>query len=182
MQTDPILLERQRPDRPVPIGEGLLIRATRISDFEEVAALINMPLFRSGTLRLPHQSPDEVRKWMETSGSGHTSIVATLEGRIVGKADLMPSTGRRSHTAKLGIGVHDDFHGRGVGSVLMRELVSAADDWLGLKRIELTVFTDNAPAIALYKRFGFELEGTHRAYAFRNGAFADTFAMARLRL
>ncbi len=56
-----------------------------------------------------------------------------------------------------------------------------ADDWLNLKRIELTVYTDNAPAIALYKRNGFEIEGTHRDFAFRGGSFVDAHAMARIK-
>ena len=47
-------------------------------------------------------------------------------------------------------------------------------------RIELIVFTDNAAAIALYRKFGFELEGTHRAYALRDGRYVDALAMARL--
>jgi L-phenylalanine/L-methionine N-acetyltransferase len=59
-------------------------------------------------------------------------------------------------------------------------LTDAADRWLGILRIELTVFTDNARAIALYRRYGFVLEGTHRAYALRDGAYADVHAMARL--
>ncbi|WP_246777034.1 hypothetical protein [Microvirga sp. VF16] len=42
----------------------------------------------------------------------------------------------------------------------MRELVDAADDWLGLRRMELTVYTDKGRAIRLYQRFGFETEGT----------------------
>jgi putative acetyltransferase len=45
----------------------------------------------------------------------------------------------------------------------------------------LTVYVDNAPAIALYKRNGFEIEGTHREFAFRGGAFADAHAMARIK-
>jgi len=44
----------------------------------------------------------------------------------------------------------------------------------------LTVYTDNAAAIALYRKFGFELEGTHRAYGLRDGRYADVHAMARL--
>ena len=47
------------------------------------------------------------------------------------------------------------------------------------KRLELTVFVDNAPAIALYERHGFTTEGTFRAYAFRDGVFVDAYAMAR---
>jgi L-phenylalanine/L-methionine N-acetyltransferase len=30
-------------------------------------------------------------------------------------------------------------------------------------------------------KFGFEIEGTHRRYAFRNGEYVDAYSMARLR-
>ena len=33
----------------------------------------------------------------------------------------------------------------------------------------------------LYRKFGFEIEGTHKAYALRDGRYVDTYAMARLR-
>ncbi len=64
---------------------------------------------------------------------------------------------------------------------MLRELIEIADDWLNLRRIELTVYVDNARAIALYERHGFEIEGTHRDYAFRGGAFVDAYAMARVK-
>ena len=46
-----------------------------------------------------------------------------------------------------------------------------ADNWLNLKRIELTVYVDNAPGHRPLRAHGFEVEGTHRAFAFRDGAF-----------
>jgi L-phenylalanine/L-methionine N-acetyltransferase len=52
---------------------------------------------------------------------------------------------------------------------------------MNLRRIELTVYVDNVAAIALYKRNGFETEGTHRDFAFRGGAFVDAYAMARIK-
>ena len=36
-------------------------------------------------------------------------------------------------------------------------------------------------AIALYRKFGFETEGTHRCYALRAGRYVDAYAMARLK-
>jgi putative acetyltransferase len=87
---------------------------------------------------------------------------------------------RRSHVGSIGMAVHDDYAGRGVGSALMAAIVDLADNWLQLKRLELNVYVDNTRAIALYERFGFAREGLQRAYAWRNGAYVDSLAMARL--
>ncbi len=43
------------------------------------------------------------------------------------------------------------------------------------------MFTDNAPAIGLYRKFGFEVEGTLRAYVLKRGVLADALTMARIR-
>ena len=65
-------------------------------------------------------------------------------------------------------------------SALMRAMLDWADNWAGVLRIELQVFTDNAAAIALYQRHGFVVEGTLRGYALRDGVLADVHAMGRL--
>ena len=49
-------------------------------------------------------------------------------------------------------------------------MLDLADNWLNLTRIEPSVYTDNAAAVVLYEKFGFEIEGTHRRYAFRNAS------------
>ena len=64
---------------------------------------------------------------------------------------------------------------------MLAALIEAADRWFNLRRLELTVYVDNEPAIALYKKFGFVIEGTRRADAFRDGAFVDSYMMARLK-
>jgi L-phenylalanine/L-methionine N-acetyltransferase len=118
---------------------------------------------------------------MENPSEERTGIVAVLEGRIIGSADVFQYKGRRRHVGDIGMSVHDDFQRRGIGSALMAALIDVADNWLDLKRLELTVYADNALAIRLYQKFGFEAEGTLRAYAFRAGQYVDSFFMARLR-
>lgn len=161
---------------------AVTIRASEPADSDAIADLLQLPNVRFGTLRLPYRSREEVRRFLETPDENRTSIVAVLDGRVVGQAGLLRYKGRRSHAAGLGIVVHDDFHGRGVGSALLAALIDAADKWLNITRIELTVYTDNASAIRLYKKFGFEVEGTRRADAFRDGVFVDLLALARVRL
>jgi putative acetyltransferase len=63
----------------------------------------------------------------------------------------------------------------------MSAMVDLADNWLNVSRLELTVYTDNVRAIALYRKFGFAIEGTHKAYALRNGEYVDAHFMARLK-
>lgn len=156
------------------------IRAARPADAEAIAAMQSLPGYRAGTLRLPHTRPEAVRGWLEAVTDATHELVAEMEGQVVGIAGMVRQTGRRAHAATLGMGVHDDWTGRGIGRALMDELVTIADRWLGLRRLELTVFTDNARAIALYRGFGFETEGTLRGFAMRDGALADAYAMARV--
>lgn len=42
------------------------------------------------------------------------------------------------------------------------------------------MYTDNEPALRLYQKLGFEVEGTLAEFAFREGWHVDVYAMARL--
>lgn len=172
--------ERQ-PSGGGPYPAGLTIRAREPSDWQEMARLTALPKVIWGTLRLPFTSKDQWRKWMESPPDGMTGIVAMLDGKVVGSADVTQGKGRRSHVGAIGISVQDDLQGCGIGSALMATLADVADNWLNLRRLELSVYVDNEPAIRLYKKFGFVIEGTRRADAFRDGMFVDTYIMARLR-
>jgi putative acetyltransferase len=80
----------------------------------------------------------------------------------------------------IGMSVRDDRQGRGVGGALLAAAIELADGWLNYQRLELTVYTDNLAAVHLYRKFGFSIEGTCRAYAFRDGTYVDAYQMARL--
>jgi putative acetyltransferase len=115
-------------------------------------------------------------------GKPDLSLAAELDGEVVGNAGLHPwgTAPRRRHAMHLGIAVLPSAQGCGVGSALMQALCDYADRWAQVLRLELTVYTDNERAIALYRKFGFVTEGTHRAYALRDGRYVDVLAMARL--
>ena len=63
----------------------------------------------------------------------------------------------------------------------MEAALDLADNWLGLMRLDLRVFAANEAAIALYRKFGFEMEGTHKRFALRTGEYTDAHVMARLK-
>ncbi|MBR7653318.1 GNAT family N-acetyltransferase [Brucella oryzae] len=160
--------------------ENLVIRAVETTDAEGLTRLQNMPGFRLGTLRTPFQRLDTTRKWLESLGPESTVIVAIINDKIVGNAGLLRYRGRRNHAADIMMGIDDEHIGKGIGTALISELIDIADNWLDLKRLELTVYVDNAAAIRLYEKFGFVSEGVRKKDAFRAGEFVDSLAMARL--
>ena len=169
--------------------DGLRIRHVEPADYEAVWASMNTPKAFGGTLQIPYTSRESWRKRIADMPSDATMLVAEVRVpeapggyEIVGNGGLHPfgPSLRRRHAMGLGMAVRDDWHGRGVGSALMAALVERADRWMNVLRIELTVYTDNDVARRLYERFGFVVEGTHRAFALRDGVYVDAYAMARL--
>jgi len=160
----------------------ITIRTADPSDAEAMLKCYTAPLAARNTLQIPYRSLESVREQLTKSGAGDHLLVAEIEGEVVGVIGLHTSSRPRvNHKAEVGMMVHDDWQGKGVGAALMRAVIELADKWLNLTRIELSVFTDNESAIALYRKFGFEIEGTLRKYAFRDGEFVDAFAMGRIK-
>jgi putative acetyltransferase len=163
------------------------LRRARVEDAPAFVRLMQEPAVARQLMQLPY--PDEStwrqRLAAQVSANGQSPelhLVADVDGEVVGSAGLHPMGNylRRRHVMSLGMAVALPWQGRGVGSALMVALCDYADRWLGMLRIELTVFADNQPAQALYRRHGFEVEGRQRAYALRDGVYEDVLMMARL--
>lgn len=158
------------------------VRAREPGDAEALTEIMNCPGVIYGTLQIPFRSVEERREQFKSSSLDTRHLVAELDGRVVGNLGLhLETSPRRRHCGHIGMAVHDDFQGRGVGTALMEAVIDLADNWYGLQRLELTVYADNEPAIRLYKKFGFATEGIGRKYALRNGKYVDAYFMARVR-
>jgi L-phenylalanine/L-methionine N-acetyltransferase len=163
--------------------EGLQIRRAEPDDYGAVYEMFNSPEVFGGTLQLPFPSREQWRQRLAETVDGTYNLVAVAGDRVVGMLSVhtFPNRPRRRHVGSIGISVHAEWQGKGVGTALMRAGIELADNWLNLTRLELEVYTDNESAIRLYERCGFELEGTLRQHAFRNGRYVDSYIMARLR-
>jgi putative acetyltransferase len=163
----------------------ILIRRPRPEDAAARVAIMGEPQVLSGLLQVPYPTEAMWKKRIEDAPAGPTTgelfIVAERGGVVVGNAGVHPPPQvRRRHSAAIGMAVAREAQGQGVGTALMAALVDWADNWAQLLRLELTVFTDNQAALALYRKFGFVHEGTHRAFALRDGVYVDAHCMARL--
>jgi putative acetyltransferase len=163
----------------------ITIRRATPKDAASYARIMGEAEVFANLLQMPYADEEAWRARLTEScapGKSDLGLVAEIDGVVVGTAGLHPvgPAQRRRHAMVLGISIGKDAQGKGVGSALMTALVDYADRWAGVLRIELCVYPDNKRAIALYRKFGFEVEGTHRAYAMRDGRYADTLTMARL--
>ena len=159
------------------------VRRAEPEDYRSMHQIFTNPKVIWGTLQLPFPSAELWRKRFAEPPEGTFNLLVCVKDEIVGQLGLhtFPNHPRRRHAGQIGMAVRDDWHGKGAGTALMQATVDLADKWLNLMRLELDVYTDNEAAIRLYKKFGFVIEGTLVRYAYRDGQYVDTYAMARLR-
>jgi L-phenylalanine/L-methionine N-acetyltransferase len=161
----------------------ITVRHSEPDDYREIHRIFSGPRAIASTLQMPFPRAETWRERLSEPQEGLYSLVACVEGEVVGSLGLetSPTRWRMRHVGSIGMAVGDDWQDRGIGTALIEAALDLADNWLNVRRIELRVYTDNAAGIAHYKKFGFEVEGTHRRLAFRDGEFVDDYSMARLK-
>lgn len=164
---------------------SLTIRRASVRDAAAYARIMADPQVYPGLLQMPYGDEETWQARLAETlkpGSADLALVAERSGQVVATAGLHPvgPSPRRRHAMTLGLAVAPAAQRQGVGRALMDALTDYADRWTQVLRLELTVFADNAAAITLYRRCGFAVEGTLRAYARRDGDWVDALAMARL--
>lgn len=163
-------------------ADAVEIRSFEPSDAAAESALLGRIGTVEGTLQLPDMPVASRIERLQRLDPAGCKLVAVAQGQLVGAAALIPinATLRRSHARTLAIAIAPEWQGRGLGRRLLERLLSWADNWAGVLRVELLVHADNPRAIALYRGLGFVEEGRHRAYALKNGKYVDSLSMARL--
>ena len=166
---------------PAPDAK-IVIQRFAESHLEGMQALYNDPAVCRQVLQMPFQSLEVWRKRLADTNERLLRLVAVQAGEVIGSCTLEQyARSRQSHVGGIGMGVAVAWQGKGVGTQLLGAALEVADNWMNLHRVELTVYVDNEPAQALYRKFGFETEGRLRDYAVRDGVFVDALSMARLR-
>ena len=170
-------------------GRTLVLRSAEISDADE---LIRYLKTTAGETPFLLREPEEVSLTTEQEerfiqgcmdAERELMLVATIDGEHAGNCSLMSigSCKRLQHRCEVAIALYQKFCGAGIGEIMLRTLLDAAKQ-LGYEQAELEVVSDNAGAIALYKKLGFEKYGTlPHNMKYRDGSYADAdWMMKRL--
>lgn len=163
----------------------VIVRPVKIEDAEQINEFkIAQGVFEN-MLTIPSaRIIDESRHLEKLTGSDHVLVAEISENgykKVVGLVVLSVNRAlRQRHCGEIGIMIHPDYQGKGIAKALMNKIIDVSDNWLMLKRVELTTFVDNKKSINLYKAFGFEVEGTKKSAAIKNGKYTDLYMMARV--
>lgn len=104
---------------------------------------------------------------------------AVMDNEVIGWADITPvDIPECSHRGILGMGILAPHRGKGLGGRLLGACIAHAPQ-SGIEKIELTVYTSNTSAIALYRKFGFVDAGILHDYRRIDAIKQDTLQMER---
>jgi L-amino acid N-acyltransferase YncA len=172
-------------DKPISESEfRILVRASRDSDVDAMLTIYRRHIRRgveesvddSGT-----PEPDDLRDRRKNLRSHRLPhLVATLNGEVVGYAYVVQFRKRPAYrfAVKHSIYIHHEHQGRGVGRVLLGELVDACAA-SGFRQMIGYIDADNSASLALHERFGFARVGLLPGVAYRHGRWCDTVMVQR---
>lgn len=130
---------------------------------------------------IPPFTRERIEKWTSNINYKETLAIVAIPKdvpRIIGTTSLNFNTQEVfRHKAELGLTIHDDHQNLGIGTAMLNHILAIAKKQ-GLQKIQLTVNAENKRAIHIYRKAGFEIEGTlHREMYFR-GRYLDEHRMA----
>jgi phosphinothricin acetyltransferase len=165
-------------------GQPVLVRASRDSDVEAMLAIYRNHIRRgiedavddSGTPE-PEDLRDR-RKNLRNHRLPH--LVATHGGEVVGYAYVVLFRKRPAYryAVKHSIYVHHQHVGRGVGGLLLQELIDVCAA-TGFRQMIGYIDADNTASLAIHEKFGFRRVGLLPGIAYRYGRWADTVMVQR---
>lgn len=169
-------------------GTEVTIRSACANDLSQILEFMSL-IFKSS--KFLATKPDEFKPDPKEEKSSFEKdilsptkllLLATIDNHIIGLVDFRNhNIKRRAHSGTLDIFINQNVRGKGAGKLLLASLIKWAKGVQMLERLELTVFSDNIPAISLYKQLGFIEEGRKvRAIRYNNGKYSDELLMAKL--
>jgi phosphinothricin acetyltransferase len=155
------------------------LRPAAESDLAAINEIYNYYVLHSScTYQEDPETLDDRRQWFSLRSARHPAIVAELNGRVVGWGSLSAYQSRCAyrHTVENSVYVHHDHHRLGVGSTILRDLISRAHAQ-GLHAIIAGIDREQAGSIALHAKFGFHQVGHFEQVGFKFGRWLDVIYM-----
>ena len=161
-----------------------MLKEIKSSDLETIAKWRNNPDILLNLFSYLPISIDRQLQWFSDYLKDSTQLIFRIENSVleligtIGLLDIDYKNQKAELTIIIG---NEKYHGKGYGFKYLTELLNFAFDEMNLHKIKASVFSDNIPAIELYKKCGFIYEGTFQKEIFKNGTFKNVETYSKFR-
>jgi len=162
----------------------VLVRPSRDGDVEAMLAIYRRHIRRGVEESVDDAGtpePDDLRDRRKNLRSHRLPhLVAIFGGEVVGYAYVVQFRKRPAYrfTVKHSIYIHHAHQGRGIGRILLGELIDACAA-SGFRQMIGYIDADNTASLALHGKFGFARVGVLPGVAYRFGKWCDTVMVQR---
>ncbi len=160
-----------------------LIRPSSEADIPAMTA-IYAEAVATGTASFETEAPQAAEIARRRAGvleQGLPWLVAESAGEVLGYAYAGPFRPRRAYRFSVedSIYLHADARGRGIGRLLLAELMARCEAWGARQMLAVIGDSANRPSIALHAAMGFEMIGTFHNVGRKFERWLDVVMMQR---
>lgn len=169
-------------------GRTALIRCPKD---EDIQGMLDYLYISSGETDFLLRCPEECTKYTAqgekelfdrvNAAENEAMLACIVDGRVVGNCQITWSTGIKTrHRASVAIAVLKEYWNQGIGTRLLKELISIAEENKQLLQMELEFVEGNSRARALYEKMGFRITGVRpNAIRLKDGTLLNEYSMVR---
>jgi len=165
-------------------GREVILRTPKWEDLDDLLEYINSLVDEGADISANRNvTREEEADWLGRrlallERDEELSLVAEIDGKVVANSEITKREGYSTHVGGLGIGIRNGYRGLGIGTEMLKTLVSEAK-LMGIKMLTLKVFSTNKRAIYVYKKVGFKETGRIPNAIHKNGEFIDEIIMVK---
>ncbi len=165
------------------VNDQVSVRLATPGDAERIRAIYNHEVLNTtATFDLVPRTLDDQRAWLAARSGAFSAIVAVdPDGQVLGFGSLSPYKERAAYRTSVenSVYIHRDHHGRGVGTLVVGELLNVAAA-SGFHAVFARITATSAASRGLHAKCGYELVGIEREVGRKFGKWLDVAIMQRL--
>ncbi|MFB0503162.1 MAG: N-acetyltransferase family protein [Candidatus Bathyarchaeia archaeon] len=165
-------------------GREVILRTPRWEDLDDLTEFINSLVDEGVDIATDQKATREQeadwlgRRLASLEKGEQFSLIAEVDGKVVANSEITKRGGYSKHVGGLGIGIKKGYRDIGIGTEMLKTLLSEAKK-MGLKMVFLNVFSTNKRAIHVYEKASFKQTGRRPKFFFKDGKYIDDIIMAK---
>lgn len=153
----------------------MIVRAANIKDIEQLTLIYNWAVENTtASFDFTSQTVEKRKEWFSHYGDVYPLIVAEIDGKVAGYSSLSKFREKEGYarTVEVSVYIHPEFHGQGIGTRLLREIIDRGRA-VGHHVIIAGITAGNDVSIKMHEKFGFVFCGHFKEVGYKFDQWQD---------